>query len=165
MKFRVAFVVVGFFSLILPMVAQTASNSAGSSAAAQIPSLVNFNGVLADVNGKPLTGVIGVTFSLYKEQQGGSPLWLETQNVHAGKTGNYTVALGSSSSQGLPASVFAAGRSPLAWGAAGGTGRTTASHADERALRFESGGCRDSRGASGIRLPGSDRRSEFDASG
>ncbi len=109
MKFRVVCVLVGFFLFILPMTAQTASSSAGSSAAAQVPSLVNFSGVLADVNGKPLTGVIGVTFSLYKEQQGGSPLWLETQNVHAGKTGNYAVALGSSSSQGLPASVFAGG--------------------------------------------------------
>jgi len=88
------------------MAAQTAGSSPAS---AQVPPLVNFSGVLADVNGKPLTGVVGVTFSLYQEQQGGSPLWLETQNVQAGKTGNYTVALGSTSSHGLPANVFATG--------------------------------------------------------
>jgi trimeric autotransporter adhesin len=109
MKFRVVCVLFGFFLFILPMAAQTASSDAGSSAAVQLPSLVNFSGVLADVNGKPLTGVVGVTFSLYKDQQGGSPLWLETQNVHPSKTGNYTVALGASSSQGLPAGVFAGG--------------------------------------------------------
>jgi hypothetical protein len=87
----------------------TAQTVGSSSAAAQVPPLVNFSGVLADVNGKALTGVVGVTFSLYQEQQGGSPLWLETQSVQAGKAGNYTVALGSTSSQGLPANVFATG--------------------------------------------------------
>jgi trimeric autotransporter adhesin len=106
MKLRIGCVIVGILSLVLPLAAQTAGNSP---AAAQVPSLVNFSGVLADVKGKPLTGVVGVTFSLYQEQQGGSPLWLETQNVEAGKAGNYTVALGSTSSQGLPAHVFAMG--------------------------------------------------------
>jgi hypothetical protein len=106
MKLRVSCVIVAYLSLVLSMAAQ---NAGSSSASAQVPPLVNFSGVLADVNGKPLTGAVGVTFSLYKEQQGGSPLWLETQNVQAGKTGNYRVALGSTSSQGLPANVFATG--------------------------------------------------------
>jgi trimeric autotransporter adhesin len=106
MKLRVGCVIVAYLSLVLSMAAQ---NAGSSSASAPVPPLVNFSGVLADVNGKPLTGAVGVTFSLYKEQQGGSPLWLETQNVQAGKTGNYTVTLGSTSSQGLPANVFAAG--------------------------------------------------------
>jgi hypothetical protein len=106
MKLRVGLVIVGFLSLVLPIAAQTAGSS---SAAAQVPLRVNVSGVLAGINGKPLTGVVGVTFSLYQDQQGGSPLWLETQNVQAGKTGNYTVALGSTSSQGVPADVFATG--------------------------------------------------------
>jgi trimeric autotransporter adhesin len=106
MKLRIGYVIVGLLSFVLPMAAQTAGSSP---AAAQVPPLVNFSGVLADANGKPLSGVVGVTFSLYQEQQGGSPLWLETQNVQAGKTGNYTVALGSTRSQGLPANVFATG--------------------------------------------------------
>ncbi|HXM22211.1 MAG TPA: hypothetical protein VN948_13215 [Terriglobales bacterium] len=106
MKLRIGCVIVAFLSLVLPVAAQTAGSTP---AAAQVPPLVNFSGVLADVKGKPLTGVVGVTFSLYQEQQGGSPLWLETQNVQAGKTGNYTVALGSASSQGLPANIFATG--------------------------------------------------------
>ena len=45
--------------------------------------LVSISGVLQDKLGKPLTGVQGVTFALYKEQSSGSPLWLETQNVTA----------------------------------------------------------------------------------
>jgi len=34
---------------------------------------------------------------------------METQNVHPDKFGHYSVALGSTSSQGLPANVFATG--------------------------------------------------------
>jgi len=74
-----------------------------------VPTLVNFSGTLFAVNGKALTGTAGVTFYLYKDQQGGSPLWIETQNVQLDKSGHYTVMLGSTTSQGLPTSLFASG--------------------------------------------------------
>ena len=106
MKLRIGSVVVGFMLFVLSIAAQTASSGSTSSS---VPPLVNFNGVLAETNGKPLSGTVGVTFYLYQDQQGGAPLWLETQNVQADKTGHYSVALGSASSQGLPASVFASG--------------------------------------------------------
>jgi hypothetical protein len=106
MKLRIGSVVVVFLLFVLSIAAQTASSGSTSSS---VPPLVNFNGVLADTNGKPLTGTVGVTFYLYQDQQGGAPLWMETQNVQADKTGHYSVALGSTSSQGLPASVFASG--------------------------------------------------------
>lgn len=89
----------------LPMAAQ----QAGVAGNAVVPPLVKFNGTLTDANGKPLTGTVGVTFSLYKDIQGGAALWVETQNVQADKTGHYTVTLGSTSSQGLPAQLFASG--------------------------------------------------------
>jgi hypothetical protein len=88
---------------------QIASEQSGASSDAAVPTLVNFNGVLTDLNGKPLTGIVGVTFLLYKEQQGGAPLWLETQNVQPNKSGQYSVMLGSASSAGLPADMFASG--------------------------------------------------------
>lgn len=81
----------------------------GNSSNAVVPSLVSFSGVLTDVNGKLLTGVVGVTFALYKDSQGGAPLWLETQNVYPDKTGHYKVLLGATSSSGLPADLFVAG--------------------------------------------------------
>ena len=81
-----------------------------TTANAVVPTLVNFSGVLTGSNGKPLTNITGVTFSLYAEQEGGAPLWLETQNVQPDKNGNYSVMLGSSASQGLPASLFASGQ-------------------------------------------------------
>ncbi len=74
-----------------------------------VPTLVNFSGTLTDASGKPLTGTVGVTFYLYKDDQGGSPLWMETQNVQPDKAGHYTVALGSSKNEGLPTSLFASG--------------------------------------------------------
>jgi hypothetical protein len=92
--------------VVLPAAAQQA---AGTSAEAVVPPMVNFSGVLSDANRKALTGLVGVTFSLYKDAQGGAPLWMETQNVRPDKAGRYSVMLGSSSSQGLPANVFAAG--------------------------------------------------------
>jgi hypothetical protein len=92
--------------LVLPMAAQ---QPAAASANVAVPLMVNFSGVLTDVNGKPLTGTVGVTFYLYKDSQGGAPLWMETQNVQADKGGRYTAVLGSTSSQGLPAAVFASG--------------------------------------------------------
>jgi len=105
MKLRIGCVVVGFLLFVLSIAAQSASSGSASSS---VPPLVNFNGVLTSA-GKPVTGTVGVTFYLYQDQQGGAPLWLETQNVQADKTGHYSVALGSASSQGLPASVFASG--------------------------------------------------------
>lgn len=60
----------------LPLVAQSAA-----SADSVVPGMVKFTGALNDSNGKPLTGTVGVTFLLYNEQSGGTPLWMETQNV------------------------------------------------------------------------------------
>jgi hypothetical protein len=74
-----------------------------------VPTLVNFSGTLTDVNGKPLSGVVGMTFYLYKDEQGGSPLWNEIQNVQPDKSGHYSVMLGSTASQGLPTDLFASG--------------------------------------------------------
>jgi len=95
--------------LICSAVSLSAQQAALTAANTVVPPLVKFSGVLADVNNRPLTGTVGVTFSLYKDQEGGAPLWMETQNVTLDKAGHYTVSLGSTTSQGLPASPFAAG--------------------------------------------------------
>jgi hypothetical protein len=74
-----------------------------------VPRLVKFAGTLKDELGKARTGVVGVTFAVYKEQEGGAALWLETQNVELDEQGRYTVLLGSSKSEGLPLDLFSAG--------------------------------------------------------
>ena len=86
------------------MLAQSAANSE-----TVIPGMVKFAGALTDLNHKPLTGTVGVTFSLYKEQAGGVPLWTETQNVEADKNGHYSVLLGSTGGHGIPVDAFIAG--------------------------------------------------------
>lgn len=74
-----------------------------------VPNLVNFSGTLTDGNGRPLRGIAGVTFRLYRDSQGGAPLWMETQNVTPDKAGHYAVQLGSTSSAGLSAELFLRG--------------------------------------------------------
>src|SRR5579864_2882503 len=61
-------------------VAQT-TYSSGSPTETVVPRLVRFAGTIKDDAGKPLTGITGLTFSLYKDQEGGGALWMETQNV------------------------------------------------------------------------------------
>jgi hypothetical protein len=98
------FVLVGF--LANPGFAQP---NPRNQASLSVPTLVRFGGTLTDSNGKALTSLVGVTFFLYADAQGGSPLWMETQNVQPDSQGHYTVILGSTTSQGLPASMFALG--------------------------------------------------------
>jgi hypothetical protein len=74
--------------------------------ASALPRLVRFSGTAKDLNGNPLTGVVGITFALYSEQTGGAALWLETQNVTADSNGHYTALLGSTKPDGLPAELF-----------------------------------------------------------
>jgi len=75
-----------------------------------VPTVINFRGTLTDSNAKPIISTVGVTFLLYANQEGGSPLWMETQNVQPDKLGHYSVMLGSTTSQGLPPSLFADGQ-------------------------------------------------------
>jgi len=70
------------------------------------PDTFKFRGVLEDARGQPLSGVVGVTFSLYADPQGGAPLWTETQNVEANGEGHYSVVLGTTKDEGLPHEFF-----------------------------------------------------------
>jgi hypothetical protein len=80
----------------------TASTSA-------VPPLVHFSGVAKEFDGAAASGTVGVTFAIYKEQQGGAPLWLETQNVQPDSSGEYSVLLGATKAEGLPTYLFASG--------------------------------------------------------
>ena len=95
--------------MICLAVSLSAQQAPPAASSAVVPRVIKFSGVLTDTNNKPLTGTVGVTFSLYQEAQGGAPLWVETQNVTPDKTGHYSVMLGSASTQGLPGSAFASG--------------------------------------------------------
>ena len=89
--------------------AVTVAGQTAPSSNAAVPNMMKFSGALSDATGKPLTGTVGVSFFLYKDESGGAPLWMETQNVQADKSGHYSVMLGAGSRNGLPTDVFAAG--------------------------------------------------------
>src|SRR5271155_5234895 len=74
-----------------------------------VPRLIRFSGTVKDVQGDPRSGIVGITFALYTDEQGGTALWLETQNVQADGQGRYTVSLGAGGADGLPQDVFVSG--------------------------------------------------------
>ena len=107
MKLSVCCLLVALLASPLSAAAQMASSkTAATSAPADVPKLVKFSGTATDQTGKPITGVVGVTFSLYKDQEGGAPLWIETQNVQADANGHYTAMLGANTSSGVPLEIF-----------------------------------------------------------
>ena len=81
----------------------------GARSAPLVPQLVNYSARAVDAAGKTMSGMVGITFSIYKDQYEGAALWVETQNVQIDAKGNYTVQLGAGSSNGLPLDLFASG--------------------------------------------------------
>ena len=96
-------------SLSIAALAQTTNVTAATATTSAVPRLINYSGVLKNSEGKTLTIITGVTFLLYKDEQGGAPLWLETQNVTPDRTGHYSVQLGTTSASGLPSDLFVSG--------------------------------------------------------
>lgn len=114
---RAAGVVVSGFFLGLCAVAfaqdpaqmQPAPPAASQAAGTTVPRLLSFSSVVNDSLGKPVSGPISVTFSLFAEQEGGTPLWSETQVAEADTQGKYTVFLGATNPAGLPLELFTTG--------------------------------------------------------
>lgn len=88
---------------------QTGTSALGTAPELSVFSVMKFSGVLTDATGAPSTGMVGITFAFYSEQEGGAPLWLETQNAELDAQGRYTVLLGSTRSEGLPLELFTSG--------------------------------------------------------
>src|SRR5580658_485540 len=95
--------------VIVLLCSLAAAQSTNSTQSPVVPQLVNFSAKAVDEQGKSVSGIVGLTFAIYSSQQGGAPLWMETQNVAADAKGNYTVQLGAASAQGLPLNLFSSG--------------------------------------------------------
>jgi hypothetical protein len=76
-------------------------------ASAAVPRLVRFSGALRTEAGEPRSGPVNLVFALYAEQEGGAPLWLESQNATLDAEGRYSVLLGADVS--LPLELFSSG--------------------------------------------------------
>src|SRR6516165_6192488 len=123
----------------------------GATASGAVPNLIKYGSVLKEGSGAVITALSGVTFLIYKDEQGGAPLWMETQNVQPDKAGHYTVQLGAVSKDGLPPDVFMTGEAR--WLAVQVAGETEQPRVALVAVPYamKSSGCADSRGAAGHR--------------
>ena len=80
-----------------------------ASASTAVPALVPFSGIITKSDSKPISGQTTVTFLIFKDQEGGEPLFAETQSVTPDSSGHYRVQLGATLANGLPAELFATG--------------------------------------------------------
>jgi hypothetical protein len=78
--------------------------------ASSVPQIIQFSGQLNETSGGAAipSGTVSITFALYENEQGGTALWSETQNVQVDSQGRYTALLGSASSEGVPLNLFTA---------------------------------------------------------
>jgi hypothetical protein len=83
--------------------------SAGAAAFTPVPRVVWFSGAFKPADGQPAAPVETVTLAVYAEQEGGTPIWQETQTVVVGSDGRYNVLLGSTTQDGLPLDLFTTG--------------------------------------------------------
>ena len=60
---------------------------------AQIPQEVSYQGYITDSSGKGINGTVPVQFSLYNVEEGGTPIWTESQDITI-NNGIFTVRLG-----------------------------------------------------------------------
>jgi hypothetical protein len=89
--------------------APTTPTPMAASAATAVPPMIPYSGTARDRPGNALTGEETVAFLIYKDEQGGEPLFTETQTVTPDPSGHYTVQLGASLSNGIPIDLFASG--------------------------------------------------------
>ncbi|MCX7110801.1 MAG: hypothetical protein NTX45_11865 [Proteobacteria bacterium] len=59
------------------------------------PNKLNYQGILSNSTGQPITGSVSVKFSLYDVLTGGTEKWSEQQSVTLDKDGRFSVVLGS----------------------------------------------------------------------
>ena len=101
---------IGNAQLAAPGAATVASTApVAATAATAVPALVPYWGTALDSKARPLTGETSGTFLIYKNQQGGEPLFTESQIIAVDETGHYKVQLGASNPNGLPSDLFSSG--------------------------------------------------------
>jgi hypothetical protein len=100
---RRAIVAIAIASLLLVSIC-----SAQQTATTSVPNLIRYSGTLKAAPGAALSSsaAVGVTFSIYRQEDGGAAVWMETQNVTPDSNGQYSVILGSTTAAGLPDDLF-----------------------------------------------------------
>jgi hypothetical protein len=89
--------------------AQTTQTPPAATAATVVPALIHYAGTALHTDGKPQTGEASTTFTIFRDETGGNPLWIETQLIAFDPTGRYEAHLGATSPDGLPSNLFSGG--------------------------------------------------------
>jgi len=84
-------------------------SSLAASASTPVPALIPISGLAVNAEGKPLGAAATITFQVFKDPQGGEPLWVETQAVALDPSGKFTAQLGATLPNGIPLEVFQSG--------------------------------------------------------
>ena len=95
--------------LALPAAPQQARSNIAASASTAVPPLIPYSGVVSTVPGAQPAAGASITFLIYKDEQGGEPLFAETQTVAVDATGHYKAQLGATLTNGIPMDLFATG--------------------------------------------------------
>jgi hypothetical protein len=74
-----------------------------------VPALIPYSGVLENADAKTPSGPMSMTFLIYKDEQGGEPLWAESQTIAVDEQHRYSATLGATLSKGLPDDLFSSG--------------------------------------------------------
>ena len=93
--------------ILLSLVPSLTANA--QSQDASVPKLITITGVYRPADGTPAAGIETVTLSLYADEQGGAPLFQETQQVTVDDRGRYSLVLGAAHADGIPPATFATG--------------------------------------------------------
>ncbi len=93
----------------MTLAGSAAAQNASTAVPTSVPPMISYAGVLRDSAGKVVASTTGVTFLIYMDEQGGGPLWMETQSVTPDKAGHFTVQLGAYSAHGITSDLFQSG--------------------------------------------------------
>jgi hypothetical protein len=97
------------YASVISSFAQTCDAPAAATATTAIPNLIRYSGTVNSSDAKLEPAQLTITFLIYKDKQGGEPLWTESQVVSIDAARHYEVHLGAASPSGLPSELFASG--------------------------------------------------------
>lgn len=109
---KLIFVLGSVLALTLTGSAQEAASEPSTIAATDstaVPALVPYSGIAVDAQGKPLGEAVSITFQIFKDEQGGEPLYAETQTLNLDRLGRYKTQLGATYPGGISLEPFQSG--------------------------------------------------------
>ncbi|MHC4500352.1 MAG: hypothetical protein ACYS21_14710, partial [Planctomycetota bacterium] len=97
---------------LMALIVATAIVMSAVAVKADVPTLINYQGVLQDSEGNPVTEPVNVTFTIYDSPSDGTQIWQETQAVDFDDDGRFDVLLGIGEGTPITDDVF---EDPVRW--------------------------------------------------